>query len=195
MQKLERPSTGMIILDNFLQDEKAFESIAYSPFWADPGYYWHLMSGLDNGIGSYVVSRMVEEQSIMNAYPFEKALGFEYWPGVFSHDDEGAVDVGIDGDLYHLDVHVDKDENLARATGEFVYPLFGAILYFLEEDIEGGLLKYWVDEHTFKYVEAKNNRLIVFDPSQPHGVTEVTKGLRKALSINFWDHKPHLEEL
>jgi len=105
------------------------------------------------------------------------------------------VDVGIDGDLYHLDVHVDKDENLARATGEFVYPLFGAILYFLEGDIEGGLLKYWVDEHTFKYVEAKNNRLIVFDPSQPHGVTEVTKGLRKALSINFWDHQPHLEEL
>jgi len=44
MQKLERPSTGMIIFDNFLQDEKAFESIAYSPFWADPGYYWHLMT-------------------------------------------------------------------------------------------------------------------------------------------------------
>ena len=97
MQKLERPSTGMIIFDNFLQDEKAFESIAYSPFWADPGYYWHLMSGLDNGIGSYVVSRMVEEQSIMNAYPFEKALGFEYWPGVFSRGRGKGVSVGLAG--------------------------------------------------------------------------------------------------
>jgi hypothetical protein len=152
------------------------------------------MSGLDNGIGSYLVSRILEVPNVMDIFPFKKALGFEYWPTVLSGDDD-HVDVGEDGDLYSLDIHVDKDENLAEATGEFVYPLFGALIYFLDEEVQGGNLKYWKDAHTYKEIEPQNNRLIVFDSSKPHGVRAVTKGLRKSIAINFWENQPHLEAL
>jgi len=184
----------LIIVDDFLQDERAFKAISSSPFWRDPAYYWHFMSGLDNGIGSYLVSRILQLPNMMELFPFSKALGFEYWPTVLSADDD-IIDIGEDGDLYSLDIHVDKDENLARATGEYVYPLFGALVYFLDEEVEGGNLKYWKDEHTYKEVEPKNNRLIVFDSSKPHGVLAVKKGLRKSIAINFWENQPHLEEL
>lgn len=180
----------MIIFDNFITQKKHFESISKSPFWEDQSYYWHSMDNLDKGIGSWVVQKILQT-SARNFFPFEKACGFEYWPGVISHEDE-LLDVGIDGENYHLNIHVDKDEILYEETGEFSFPLFGAILYFLEEDIEGGLLRYWVNEHTYQDIECKNNRLIVFDPSCPHGVTQVTKGVRKALSINFWEKELHV---
>ena len=183
----------MIIVDDFLKDEKALLAISSSPFWRDPAYYWHLMSDLDNGIGSYITSRILETE-LADKFPFEKALGFEYWPGVFSPDDD-VVDVGEDGDLYHLDIHVDKDENLARATGEHVYPLFGAILYFLDSPIVGGELKYWTSKDEFVTIEPKHNRLLMLDPTVPHGVREVKLGIRRALTINWWDHQPHLEPL
>jgi hypothetical protein len=193
--RIEKPgNSSIIVIDDFLQDTKALRSISKSPFWRDPAYYWHLMTGLDNGIGSYIVSRIVEQQDLLNAWPFEKALGFEYWPTVLNDDDD-ILEVGEDGDIYSLDLHVDKDENLARATGEYVYPLFGALLYFLDSEIKGGLLKIWIDDHTYKMIEPKDNRLIVFDSSKPHGVTAVQKGLRRSIAINFWDHQPHLEEL
>jgi len=184
----------LIIVDHFLQDERAFKAISSSPFWRDPAYYWHSMSDLDNGIGSYIVKQILEKQRIREEFPFERAVGFEYWPTVLSEDDD-IIDIGEDGDLYSLDIHVDKDENLARATDEYVYPLFGAILYFLDLPIEGGNLKIWKDKNTYQIVEPADNRLVVFDSSKPHGVLAVKKGLRKSIAINFWENQPHLEEL
>jgi hypothetical protein len=181
----------LIVIDNFLKDGRAFKALSSSPFWGDPSFYWHLMSDLDNGIGSYVVSCILETE-LARRFPFENVLGFEYWPGVFSPADT-HIEQGSDGDSYHLPIHVDKDENLYRATGEIIYPLFGAILYFLDSPIVGGELKYWTSKDDFVLVEPANNMLIMLDPTMPHGVREVKMGTRRSLTINFWDHVPELE--
>ena len=70
-------------------------------------------------------------------------------------------------------------------TKELAYPMFGAILYFGNEDVEGGLLRIWEKEEP-EEIEPIHNRLVVFDSAKPHGVTEVTKGIRKSIAINFW---------
>ena len=174
------------IIDNFLTDEKVVHSINYSKFWEDKSFYFRKadFTGFEKvnskeSIGSYIVERMLEEPEIVETYPCYSAYGYEYWPtvllpGMDTHKQE-------DGAVYSLDIHSDYDVVKYNETGELSYPLFGAILYFGNEDVEGGLLK--VEN---KEIEPIHNRLVVFDSAQPHGVTEVTQGIRKSIAINFW---------
>ena len=70
-------------------------------------------------------------------------------------------------------------------------------IFYVEEPVEGGYLRIW-DEHfkdinentMFESIKPKRNRLIIFDASKTHAVTEVTKGERKAIAINIWSHIP-----
>ena len=39
------------------------------------------------------------------------------------------------------------------------------------------------------------NRLVIFDASKLHAVTEITKGKRYAIAINLWDKKPSMDEM
>lgn len=165
----------MIVIEKFL-DEKLFKAIGGSPFWGDPSFYWHNME-LDNSIGSSIV------REIAARFPMKDVVGFEYWPSILTPD--------TNKDGYALEVHVDKDEILYERTGEIVYPLWGAILYWCE-DVEGGELRYWLSKDEFQDVPPVSNQLIVLDPTAPHGVLEVSAGVRRALTINFWDHVPNL---
>jgi len=167
----------MIVIENFL-DQELFSAIGASPFWKDSSFYWHLIDQLDNTIGSSVV------REIARRFPMKGVMGFEYWPSILTPD----VPV-VDG--FHLEVHVDKDELLYQRTGEIIYPLWGAILYWCE-DVEGGELRYWLSKDEFQDIPPASNQLIVLDPTAPHGVLEVSAGVRRALTINFWDHIPTL---
>ena len=174
------------VLDNFLAP-KLYNAISSSPFWLDPSFYWHDMN-LDQSVGSHIVAALQKVQGT----PFDAIIGFEYWGSTFSTDDE-HVCTGEDGASYHLDIHVDKDEILHRETDEFVYPQWGAIVYWCDE-VEGGEFRYWKDSHTFVDIKATSNRCVILDPSKPHGVLEVTSGIRRAITINFWDRFIRLKE-
>ena len=79
-------------------------------------------------------------------------------------------------------------------TGKIVNPILGTIFYPdpCNDEIEGGYLKVWKTHDTdfnapYELIEPKYNRLVIFDASQLHAVTPVTKGTRKAIAINLWD--------
>lgn len=190
----------MIVIDNFLTDENAVRSIQNSPFWQDPSFYWRKMdfdgwkdiNQKDSSIGSYIVERMLQESKLLEEFPFYSALGYEYWPTVLGPESER--DEGEDGDYYSLAIHADYDVVKAVETGEMAFPMFGAIMYFGNEDVEGGLLKIWRNENEYAVIEPKHNRLVVFESHNPHGVTAVTAGVRKSIAINFWKEPIMLEE-
>jgi len=175
----------VIVIDNFLTDDKALQAINYSKFWEDKSFYFRKadFNGFEKvdskgSIGSYIVERMLEESEIVENYPCYSAYGYEYWPTVLM---PGMDTQEEDGQVYSLDIHSDYDVVKYNETGELSYPLFGAILYFGNEDVVGGFLQ--VENKEIKPI---NNRLVVFDSAKPHGVTEVTKGIRKSIAINFW---------
>ena len=76
--------------------------------------------------------------------------------------------------------------------------MVGTIFYpCLENDeVVGGNLKIWETENfvsnplVYDLIRPKFNRLIIFDASQPHAVTMVKQGSRKAVAINLWKTKP-----
>ena len=90
-------------------------------------------------------------------------------------------------------MHLDKDENLWKETGEISSPIVGTVFYPIQMEIEGGYLEIFskgTDQEPER-IEAKYNRLIIFDAGGvEHRVTNVTKGLRSAIAINLWDTKP-----
>lgn len=183
----------MKIIDNFISDPKVLASINTSPFWEDDAYYWNefkwnqsyqSMQDSKPTIGSYIVAKMMEESWLTEEYPFYSASGYEYWPTVLVKG--MSTEEELDG-TYSLNIHTDFDVVAYKTTGELKYPLFGAIMYFGNEDVKGGELRVWENnDDEYQTVLPKNNRLVVFNSHRPHGVTEVTEGVRKSIAINFW---------
>ena len=188
----------MKVIHNFLTDEQAVSKINFSKFWEDKSYYFRKLDfkgfedyGTNNTIGSYIVERMLQDSSLLDEFPFYSACGYEYWPTVLLPGMETST--GEDGDSYSLDVHSDYDVARYMKTGEVKFPMFGAIIYFGNQDVEGGCLRVW-EGLEYKEVSPTHNTLVVFDSSKLHGVTEVTKGIRKSIAINFWKEPIMLEE-
>jgi hypothetical protein len=178
----------MLIFDNFITDTKVLKGITNSPFWERKSFYWNdALFNKDkertNGIGEFLVEQMLAHPIISKEYPFDRAAGFEYWPTVTT---KNSISEDCD---YSLDVHTDFDILRYETTGEVVHPLFGAIIYFGNQDVEGGTLRSWEedDDEICKLVEPVNNRIVVFQSDKPHGVTSVTSGIRKSIAINFWE--------
>ena len=116
--------------------------------------------------------------------------GFEHWVGMYEADKT----VSNEGGNFSLISHFDKDEKLWETTGELVTPKIGTVFYPdpCNDEMEGGYLKVWKTHDSdfnapYELIEAKYNRLVIFDASQLHAVTPVTKGTRKAIAINLWD--------
>jgi hypothetical protein len=176
----------MLIFDNFIADAHALKNITNSPFWERKSFYWNdaLFSDTKrtHGIGEYLVELMMAHPIIAKEYSFERAAGFEYWPTVTT---EHSVSEDPD---YSLDIHSDFDILRYETTEEVRYPLFGAVIYFGNEDVVGGDLRAWEDnEELCKVVEPKGNRIVVFQSDKPHGITSVKSGTRKSIAINFWE--------
>lgn len=188
----------MIVIDNFLTDEKAVHNINYSKFWEDKSYYFRKadFKGFNtfeekSTVGAYIVNRMLQESELIEAFPFFSAYGYEYWPTVLMPGMEPEIE--FDHESYSLAIHSDYDVAKYMKTGELCYPMFGAILYFGNEGVEGGKLRVW-ESVDYEEVDPIHNRLVVFDSSKMHGVTEVTKGIRKSIAINFWKEPIMTEE-
>ena len=176
----------VLVFDNFIADRGTLKGITNSPFWERKCFYWNdaLFGGSErtNGIGEYLVELMMKHPAIRKEYPFERAAGFEYWPTVTTQHS-----VSEDPE-YALDIHSDFDILRYETTDEVRHPLFGAVIYFGNEDVTGGDLRVWEDdEETCKIVEPIGNRIVLFQSDKPHGITSVSTGIRKSIAINFWE--------
>lgn len=183
----------MIIIDGFVRDEALLHKIQQSNEFWNKGYYW--WNGWWNTPASTLRHQLIE-YVWRNNCPLSKSVslnGFEHWVGIY----EANKTISNDGGEFSLISHFDKDEKLWNETGKIVTPKLGSIFYPdpCNNEMEGGYLKVWKTHSTdfnapYELIEAKYNRLVIFDASQLHAVTPVTKGTRKAIAINLWDDDP-----
>ena len=172
----------MRILDNFISDSKILKRIEEWPAWNEKPLNWkgnawrQRYESIDETktIGGTIVSLIMQKCKDLS---FDSVAGFEYWTTVLT---KNLRIPGEDG-IYSLPMHSDYDVVKYSKTKELSYPLFGAVLYFGNKDVEGGLLK--TEDKT---IEPLHNRLVIFNSANLHGVTEITKGERRSLAINFW---------
>lgn len=183
----------MIIIDGFVQDEALLRKIQVSQEFWKLGYYWW------NGWWN-TEKKSIRHELIEYIYRYHSPLstpvsldGFEHWVGIQEANNTVTNNAGE----WSLVTHFDKDEKLWEQTGEIVTPKLGTVFYPdpCNDEMEGGYLKVWktrsVDFNApYELIEAKYNRLIIFDAGQLHAVTPVTKGTRKAIAINLWDEAP-----
>lgn len=82
------------------------------------------------------------------------------------------------------DWHVDKDEALAKRTGELACPICSIVFYANIEGLIGG--NFMTRDMR---INPKTNRLVVFGPNVLHGV-ESYHGTRMSVAVNSWARKP-----
>lgn len=80
--------------------------------------------------------------------------------------------------------HIDKDEVLAKRTGEIATPICSIVFYADVQDLTGG--RFMTDSVA---VTPQTNRLVAFAPGLSHGVEDYT-GTRMSVAVNPWTTKP-----
>jgi hypothetical protein len=180
----------MIIIDGFVRDTDLLRQIQQSEEFWKLGYHWY--DGWWNNVATTLRQHLIT-YIWRDHCPMHERIslsGFEHWVGIYKVNET----VSNDGGEFSLISHFDKDEKLWEETGKIVTPKIGTIFYPdpCNNEMEGGYLKVWKTHDTdfnapYELIEAKYNRLVIFDASQLHAITPVTKGTRKAIAINLWD--------
>ena len=171
----------MIIIDDFIQDNELLKDIQTDDTFFGPNGNFMWWNGWWNSKTKSIKQRLIEYIWKLNS-PTQSydVVGFEYWTGVYG-EDHAAKDLGG---------HYDKDEEQFKRTGEIIRPIIGTVYYPMDVDFEGGMLEIEHENGDIERVQAKYNRLIIFDAgNKVHRVTPVTKGTRHAIAINLWDRE------
>jgi len=186
----------MIIIDNFIRDQRLLTKIALDAKFWNEGYHW--WGGWWNEEISSVRHELITYIWRDNC-PLNESFdiqGFEHWVGTYQPGD-GKVTENF-GFNHHLKHHFDKDEDVWQATGEIIRPKIGTVFYPDPQidNSEGGYLQLWetygADASGLPYelIKPKYNRLVIFDAGKLHAVQEVTSGVRNAIAINLWSQAP-----
>ncbi len=193
----------MIIIDNFIKDQDLLDRIENDESFWQVGYRWYdgwWSEGITD-IRHELIHAIWGENS---PYDYKNVIGFEHWVGDYTAEKDRHERFG---GVWALKPHFDKDEELWHNTKEIIGPTIGTVFYPCREidEMEGGMLHYWekyppqranpdgtiaFPEESPEVIKPKYNRLIIFDASCLHAVTEITKGRRRAIAINLWGHKP-----
>ena len=186
----------MIIIDNFVKDQRLLTKIALDAKFWNEGYHWwggwwnEPVSSVRHELISYIWG---ENCPLQESFEIQ---GFEHWVGSYQPGD-GKVTENF-GFKHHLKHHFDKDEDHWQQTGEIRSPKIGTVFY-PDPQIDystGGYLQIW-DTYggdawnlPYELIKPKFNRLIIFDAGKLHAVQEVTSGVRNAIAINLWEVAP-----
>ena len=175
----------LIVIDNFLDTESdTYKKVTSEESWGDGKKF----AGISNKAFGWMnkdetPSNTFEEVSVKiweyakNYMPVEYD-GMEYW---YNQLDEGQS----------LPAHQDKDEALLQKTGELVHPFIGAVYYCHKELPTGGFLQIERGRsRELERIQPVPNRLVVFDSSNYHSVSEIRHGCRRHLATNIWVKKP-----
>jgi hypothetical protein len=183
-------------------------------FWGDMGTYnwypgWWNRVPIDNR--EKLITEIWSNPEIWKLVT-ESIEGFEHWVGIYTPNST-HIPSWIDGAPqlkdreWALDPHVDKDEGLFESAPTLpdVNPSIGTIFYPWPHKIEGGYLRVWHSQYDsegnktadvdytapYETIEPKFNRLIIFPNfKEAHAIEPVTKGERRGIAINLWNHRP-----
>ena len=178
----------MIIIDDFIKDKQLINKMKdkNSDFWK-VGYHW--WNGWWADTGPMSVRHELIEQIWRTGCPEQlwglQMGGFEHWTGMLSK----SVTIGNEKG-YALNHHHDKDEG-----GGTEQPIMGTVYYppMDEPQCRGGYLKVYSENALnalYELIAPVQNRLVIFDATKLHAVTEITEGTRHAVAINLWANKP-----
>lgn len=185
----------MLVIDNFLPKAE-LERLRDDKYWQKPisgrfviQDYWNLAS--DHIIYMHTAKMMFEwgcmrDPLLKKAYNISS--GIEWWTHLFPY-----TNVNDRGDPMEirkgLDWHKDKDEILYKRTKEIISPLAVAVLY-VHDDEEVDTMGHLELEYKTNYTQEIDpipNRLVIFDGTKLHRVTEGTNiKKRKSLIANLW---------
>lgn len=171
----------MFIQDNYCPDQKTLDFLKKREEWEKMIGKFHWWDGWKKqkpkNYWEYIIQMIWQTQAISN-----DIAGFEYWCNIL--DSNTPVN--------HLDWHRDKDEKLAETQKKYAHPVAGTVFYGYPHEFTGGFLeiKSSEDSEGVERIKAVYNRIIIFDASQFHRVTEVTSGSRFGMQINLWKSKP-----
>lgn len=173
----------MLIVDNFIKDQKLRETFKDDNTWENfPSLNW--WDGWWKTKPRNIMEVVIE--MIWKKYAnFESDVaGFEYWSN-------------LAGPNMTLGWHVDKDIRFYLENKRHIMPTSGHIYYTESLNVEGGYLEISnlpnslpPNLEKIEKIRPVENRLIMFDPSQPHRVAKVISGKRRAFLANIWVKKP-----
>jgi|TARA_B110000438_G_scaffold303800_1_gene367553 hypothetical protein len=178
----------MIVIDNFIQDEVLLAAIENDKDFFGPNGNYTWWDGWFNSPANTTKKQLIQYIWKDNC-PLSYSIGlngFEYWTGVYGPN-EGVQELGT---------HFDKDELHWERTGgseggEVLRPEIGTVYYPKDVPFTGGYLEIEHPDGVMERIQAKYNRLIIFDAGTClHRVTPVESGTRYAIAINLWDHIP-----
>ena len=177
----------MIVVDNYIKDKSLQEALKSNEFWQSVGRlnWWDgwWKTEPKNICEQFIKIVWTQFSNLEN-----KIAGFEYWSN--AHQSGGG-----------LNWHVDKDEKLMREKKELVMPSMGLVYYAISEELDGGYLEIAnspdrenVNPSKIERLKPIENRLIIFNPSYPHRVSQINSGKRRAIIVNAWPKKPYTFE-
>lgn len=167
----------MIVVDNYIEDKRLLTKVNDGPFFNNPEPYWW---------GGFWIEPFssLRQEVISHLFLHSKRFvdidvsGFKHWVSECKE--------GITPEPFR-----DKDEECFNETGEYSYPVVGAI-YFHDpatDKTEGNYLQIWDGDpstSSYELVRPKYNRLVIFDMSKYHILQPPTKGSYNYLNISFW---------
>ncbi len=162
----------MIIIDDFIKDEKILKHFSYKETWdaLDIEEEFTTWNGLDF-IEDSILGDFIWE--VKNKFWGDKTWSiFEYW-------------INRTDSRFIVDWHVDKNEALAE-EGDIVSPQIGAVWYGYPHEIVGGYLEISTDPGQLQRIKPVYNRIVVFDVTEYHRVSPVLNGTRYGLQLNLW---------
>lgn len=114
--------------------------------------------------------------------------GWEYWAHYFTAQGVNHIGFHYDTDL-SSHVPPDEEDRMVK-NGECRTAKQGFIYYAHQSLPKGGYLELVRDNDEIERIEPVPNRLIVFDTSRRHRVTEVKDGVRRSILSNAWHEIP-----
>ena len=177
----------MLVIDNYIKERKFLEELRSDDFWgtmASANWWDGWWKNEPRNICEQFISIVWKQFTNLE----NKIDGFEYWSNM--HQSGNG-----------LNWHVDKDEKLSKEKKQTIMPTLGLVYYAVSNNLEGGYLEIAnsrdrenIDPNKIERIKPLENRLIMFDPSFPHRVSKITTGLRRAIIVNAWPHKPYTFE-
>ena len=181
MKQLE--SNVLVVIDNFLDTNgDVYKKVTSEEAWADwdkteTDTYWMDREETPPNIFAEVGAKIWEYASNYTPVDYD---GIEYWYKQTSPDARKD-----------LARHKDKDEAVWIKTGRYEHPFIGSIYYCHKEVPTGGFLQIERGmSRELERIQPVPNRLILFDSSNWHSVSEVRHGTRRHLATNIWIKKP-----
>ena len=174
----------MLIVDNFIKDKKLLSTFKADETWMNfPSLNW--WDGWWKCKPRNIMELVIEMVWKKYAYFEKEVAGFEYWSN-------------LGGPNSTLGWHVDKDIKFYVENKKHIMPNAGHIYYVESKNVEGGYLEISnlpnsspPNLEKIEKIQPVENRLIMFNQSQPHRVTKIISGKRRAFLANVWVKKPY----